>query len=139
MKKIIAVPTDENGILDGHFGHAKFFKIFEVTDNKIISKKSLTPPPHEPGVIPKWLVQNQITDVITSGIGQKASKILSHFNVKVHKGAQKLEATTLVEGLLNETLNLTDENCNHHHEHDHNHHHKHEHKNLYKNGIKRLD
>jgi predicted Fe-Mo cluster-binding NifX family protein len=139
MKLKIAVPIDGNGILDGHFGHAQYFDIFDVADKKIVSTKRLTPPPHEPGVIPKWLVQNKITDVITGGIGQKASKILSHFNIKVHKGAQNLEATTLVEHLLYERLKLTDENCNHHHEHEHNHHHKHEHKHQDKHGIKRIE
>lgn len=147
MNLKIAVPTDENGVLDGHFGHAKFFEVFEVVDNKIESQTKLTPPPHEPGVIPKWLVQNEITDVITSGIGQKATKILSHFNINVHKGANILEGKKLVEDLLSETLELTDENCNHHHDHgnnhehghNHNHHNKHDDKHLYKHGFKRVE
>ena len=123
MNLKIAVPTDENGILDGHFGHCKFFEVFEITDNQIISQNKLTPQQHEPGVLPKWLVQNEITDVIANGMGEKAFKILTHFKVNVHKGAPKLQSKNLVESFLNQTLELSITDCNHHHEHDHAHHH----------------
>lgn len=121
MNLKIAVPIDENGILDDHFGHCKFFEVFEISDNQVTSQEKLTPPPHEPGVLPKWLVQNRITDVIASGMGEKAFKILTHFKVNVHKGAPKLPSKNLVESLLNQTLELSDTKCNHHHDHGHHH------------------
>ncbi len=128
MKRKIAVPADENGNLDSHFGHSRYFEIFETIDNQIVSQNKLVPPPHEPGVLPKWIVQNEITDVIVGGIGDKAFKILNHFEINVHKGAPKLSSTILVEDLLNQTLELSDNNCNHdHHLHQHNHHHNHNH------------
>ena len=139
MNLKIAVPTNENGILDGHFGHCKFFEVFEITDNQIISQNKLTPPPHESGVLPKWLVQNGITDIIASGMGEKAFKILTHFKVNVHKGAPKLESNILVDSFLNQTLELSSTNSNQHHDHDHGHHHKHEHKHLHKHQNKQSE
>lgn len=133
MNKKIAVPADENGILDGHFGHCRFFNIFEIIDNQITSQKNVVPPPHEPGVLPKWLAENGVTDVIANGMGEKAFKILTHFKINVHKGAPILESYKLVESLLNQTLELADISCNHNHEHGHEHNHEHIHLHNHKN------
>jgi predicted Fe-Mo cluster-binding NifX family protein len=140
MNLRIAIPTDENGKLDGHFGHARFFEIIETENNQIVSNKKLTPPPHTPGAIPKWLAENKVTDVITGGIGERAIKVLTHFNVNVHKGAKKLSSAELAQSLLNQTLVLSEENCNHHHDHHHNHHHDHHHNHGHKHEHRyRLD
>jgi predicted Fe-Mo cluster-binding NifX family protein len=127
MNKKIAVPVDGNGVLDSHFGHCQFFEIFETNDNKIVSQLKVTPPPHEPGVLPKWLVKEGVTDVIAGGIGDKAIKILNHFQINVHKGAPILYSNSLVESFLDETLQLSENNCNHDHQHEHHHNHHHEH------------
>ena len=136
MNLRIAIPVDENGMLDGHFGHARFFEVYETENNQIVANKKLTPPPHTPGAIPKWLAENKITDVITGGIGEKAVKVLTHFNIKVHKGAQRIESVVLAQSLMDQTLELSDENCNHHHDHHHSHEHKHEHKHGNKYGYR---
>jgi len=134
MNEKIAVPADENGILDGHFGHCRFFDLYETNENQIISDKKLIPPPHEPGVLPKWLVEIGVTDVIVGGIGDRAIKILQHFKINVHKGAPALESKILVESLLNHTLELSENNCNHdHHTHQHKHEHKHEYRHKHEN------
>ena len=124
MNRKIAVPTDENGILDGHFGHTRYFEIFETFDNQIVSQNKLVPPPHEPGVLPKWIVQNGVNDVIVGGIGEKAVKILKHFEINVHKGALQKESSILVNDLLNQTLVLSENSCNHDHDHEHHQHHQ---------------
>lgn len=121
MKKKIAIPAEENENLNSHFGHSAFFEIFTVEDNQIASDQKLVPPPHTPGAIPKWLIENNVTDVIAGGIGEKATKILEHSGVKVHKGAGIHPAEELAVALLNNSLELSDENCHHDH-HDHHHH-----------------
>ena len=52
---------------------------FNSIENQIISHKKLIPPPHEPGILPKWIAQNGVTDVIVGGVGDRAIKILQHF------------------------------------------------------------
>lgn len=125
MNKKIAIPVDESGRLNSHFGHSTFFELFDVEDGVIVANEQRTPPPHTPGAIPKWLAANNVTDVIAGGIGEKASKILEHFNVNIHKGAATLSAKSLVDALLNGTLVLSNENCRHDHLHDHHHNHHH--------------
>ena len=47
----VAVPSEGNNIC-AHFGHCESFTIAEVEDGKVINKKTLDAPPHEPGVLP---------------------------------------------------------------------------------------
>ncbi|MFC2138583.1 NifB/NifX family molybdenum-iron cluster-binding protein [Bacteroidota bacterium] len=112
-KRKIAVPVNENGILDAHFGHCKFFALVEVENDKIISDEKVVPPPHEPGVLPKWLADKGVTDIIAGGMGQKAIQIFNQCNVNVFVGANQINSDELVKGFLNKTLTLTSNYCDH--------------------------
>ena len=113
MNKKIAVPVNENGLLDAHFGHCKFFAMMNIEDNKIISEEKVVPPPHEPGVLPKWLAENGATDIIAGGMGQKAIDIFNDNKVNVFVGAPQLPVNDLVERFLNDSLNLLSNYCDH--------------------------
>lgn len=116
MKKI-AIPIDGDK-LDSHFGGARNFKFYFINNDKIVDTRTQVPPPHSPGAIPKWIVENNVTDVILGGVGQKAVSILEHFNINVAKGAPVKKADTLVIEYLAGKLETSDEEC-----HDHGHHH----------------
>lgn len=113
MQKKIAVPIDENGILDAHFGHCKYFAILETTDNEIAAEEMLSPPPHEPGLLPRWLAEKGVTDIIAGGMGQKAIQIFNHNKVNVFVGAPKQTPRELVDGFLNSSIEYTANYCDH--------------------------
>jgi len=113
MNKKIAIPIDQNGILDGHFGHCKYFALIDIEGKNIISEEKLTPPPHEPGVLPKWLAERGATDVLAGGMGHKAIQIFNDNNVNVFVGAPKLAAKELVIGFLKTSIEFTANYCNH--------------------------
>ena len=113
MTKQIAVPTDDYGVLDAHFGHCKFFILMQVEDGKIVSEDKLIPPPHEPGVLPRWLAEQGATDIIAGGMGQRAIQIFNQHGVNVFVGAPQLPAKELAEGLLSEKLTFTANYCDH--------------------------
>ncbi len=122
MNKKVAIPINENEVLEGHFGQTRLFAIYLVKDGKIESKETLTPPPHAPGVLPKWLRENEVTDVLVNSMGERASKILSHFNVNVMLGAPVLTSDEIVQGFIDNTIEFTNELCLHEHHHHHHHH-----------------
>ncbi len=111
MRKI-AIPI-ENGHLCSHFGHCQQFAIIETKDSSIIEITEVTPPPHEPGLLPKWLAERGITDVIAGGIGQKAISLFNQQNIQVSIGALAKPPKELAEDWLKDTL-ITGENaCDH--------------------------
>lgn len=113
MNKKIAVPVNETGLLDPHFGHCKFFAIMVVKDGKIISEEMVTPPPHEPGLLPRWLAEKDVTDIIAGGMGQKAIQIFNQNGVNALVGAPQIPAKNLAEGYLDGSLSFSGNYCDH--------------------------
>lgn len=113
MKQIIAVPVDKNGELDGHFGHCRYFALVTVNNEEIIFEEAVEPPPHEPGILPRWLAEKGVTDVLAGGMGHKAIQIFKYNNVNVFVGAPKLKATELVKGFLEKSIQFTANYCDH--------------------------
>lgn len=110
----IAVPTVE-GKLCTHFGHCQQFCFVEVNDNKqIVSKQMLTPPPHEPGVLPKWLAEHNVNLILAGGMGVRAQELLAQSGVKVQTGVQgDLTPEEAVTAYLSGTLQTGANACSH--------------------------
>lgn len=95
----IAIPV-ENGMLCSHFGHASQFGIVDVQDGKILGSRLDSPPPHEPGSLPAWLKQQQVTHVICGGIGAKAVELLNQSGIEVTAGIAAGDPAKIVEEFL---------------------------------------
>ena len=113
MKKKIAVPVNEDNLLDAHFGHCKYFSLIEVEDKKIVSEEIIQPPPHEPGVLPKFLAEKGVTDVLAGGMGNRAIQHFNNFGVNVFVGAPPLEANELAAGFLDDSIRFSANYCDH--------------------------
>lgn len=112
MKRRIAIPL-ENGMLSPHFGHARKFAIVDADASSIQGEQLLTPPPHEHGVLPVWLAEKGVTDVIAGGMGQGAKVLLSKHNIKVFTGIPQKTPSELVTDLLNDKLVEGAGQCDH--------------------------
>ena len=111
MRKI-AIPVD-GGKLSAHFGHAPYFYFYHTENSKVVKEQLEIPPPHEFGVIPNWLAENKVTDLITGGIGPKAIEILNRNNINVYTGASVDKPSKIIEAFLNNTLETSANLCNH--------------------------
>ena len=99
MTRKIAVPTSE-GKLDGHFGHCKQFAMVEVENKEITDISYLDAPPHQPGLLPRWLAERGATDIIAGGMGQRAIDLFKDRRVNVFVGAPALPPEEVVNGFL---------------------------------------
>ena len=80
---------------------------------EITNKEVLVPPPHEPGVLPKWLDEMGANVIIAGGMGHRAISLFQEKDITVVTGAPSLEPERLVKDYLNQTL-LTGANlCDH--------------------------
>ena len=89
MKKI-ALPVKENK-LSPHFGDCLHFKIYYEENGTIIKEDLILVPPQQAELIPKWLIEKGVTDVIAAGIGLKPIEILNRNKINVFVGV-KLES-----------------------------------------------
>lgn len=108
----IAIPLAE-GKLTAHFGHCQEFALVEVEDNQIKEKKIQVPPPHEPGVLPRWLHEQGADVIIAGGMGMRAMDLFAQNGIKVMTGAASLTPEELVKQYLDNTLTTGDNLCDH--------------------------
>ncbi len=113
-KMRIAVPLAQ-GKLSLHFGHCDQFAIFDIDENtkKVISREEAAPPSHAPGVLPKWLNENNVSVIIAGGMGQRAQQLFEQDNIKVVVGVSGQSPEELVAAYLQGTLEAGDNICDH--------------------------
>jgi predicted Fe-Mo cluster-binding NifX family protein len=108
----IAIPVTE-GKLNQHFGHTQNFYVYEVDNDRILSLDKIDPPVHQPGVYPKFLADLGVTDVIASGMGQKAISLFNQNKINVFVGVPIKDPDLLVQDFIEGTLETRDNSCDH--------------------------
>jgi Mrp family chromosome partitioning ATPase/predicted Fe-Mo cluster-binding NifX family protein len=108
-----AVPTSQ-GKLCAHFGHCEAFAVIDTdSDGKIVNETYITPPPHEPGLLPPWLSQQGVNCIIAGGMGGHAQQLFAQQGVKVVTGAQAEDPREAVEQYLKGVLQTGANTCDH--------------------------
>lgn len=110
----IAIPvTDEK--LSAHFGHCEQFALIDVDKDRktTISTKMVTPPPHEPGLLPRWLAENGAKMIIAGGMGTRAQDLFTQHNIDVLIGAPTDTPDAIVNSYLNGALETGTNACDH--------------------------
>lgn len=111
-KIIFAVPLAE-GKLCSHFGHCEQFALVETESGKIKGKMMHNPPPHEPGVLPKWLHELGAHVIIAGGMGSRAQQLFVESGIKVITGAPMDPPEALVSQYLAGILETGGNVCDH--------------------------
>lgn len=110
----IAIPITD-GRVSAHFGHCQQFTVIEADlETKMITNSELlTPPEHEPGVLPRWLNELGVKLIIAGGMGQRAQTLFAQNNIDVVAGASDNSAEELVTQYLNGNLECGQNICDH--------------------------
>ncbi len=112
MNQKIAVPV-VNGNLSDHFGHCDHFVIADIESEKVAQLQEVVPPPHAPGVIPKWLKELGVDVVLVGGIGQKAINLFKQMDVEPVIGVPSKPAAELIDDFLAGKLETGINQCSH--------------------------
>jgi ATP-binding protein involved in chromosome partitioning len=110
----IAIPLVNNE-LSMHFGHCEQFAIIDADEEKktIIKSELATPPPHEPGVLPRWLASQGVQMIIAGGMGSRAQDLFAAQQIKVLTGAPVAAPEQLVAAYFAGNLELGANACDH--------------------------
>ena len=110
----IAVPVAD-GRLSAHFGHCEGFVILETDQQgkEVIGKSMHEAPPHEPGLLPRWLHEQGADVIIASGMGQRAQQLFAENGITVVVGAPAETPEQLASAYLSGTLHAGENICDH--------------------------
>lgn len=110
----IAIPLAD-GKLAMHFGHCASFALIEADadEKKIVKREDLQAPPHEPGLLPKWLAERGANLIIAGGMGQRAQDLFCQHGIGVVIGAPAGTPEALVASFLAGTLQSGENVCDH--------------------------
>ncbi len=108
-----AIPTYQ-GKLCAHFGHCEAFALIDTdSEGRVVNENYVTPPPHEPGLLPPWLAQQGVNCIIAGGMGSRAQQLFAQQGVRVVTGAQAESPREVVEQYLEGTLQTGANTCDH--------------------------
>jgi Mrp family chromosome partitioning ATPase/predicted Fe-Mo cluster-binding NifX family protein len=110
----IAVPLAD-GRLCMHFGHCERFALVDVdtSNGRITGREDVVPPPHEPGLLPRWLAEKGANLIIAGGMGQRAQALFEQSGIRVLVGAPSQSPEELVGSYLGGNLELGANTCDH--------------------------
>lgn len=109
----IAIPVAD-GRLCLHFGHCERFVLIDVDENKnIVGQSDAVPPPHEPGVLPRWLAESNATTIIAGGMGMRAQQLFGQYGIEVVVGAPAKDPSEVAREWLSGTLATGGNVCDH--------------------------
>ncbi len=110
----IAVPVAAERLCQ-HFGHCEHFAFFDVDPEQrtVLGETMLTPPAHEPGVLPRWLHGQGADLIIAGGMGSRAQSLFNQNQVKVVVGAADSDPREAVQAWLDGCLVTGDNVCDH--------------------------
>ncbi len=98
-----------------HFGHCERFALVEVDEvqKKIIRQEEIESPPHEPGLLPRFLASKGAGVIIAGGMGQRAQSLFAEQGIKVVVGAPVETPERIVSDYLAGSLQTGDNACDH--------------------------
>ncbi|MBN1420621.1 MAG: P-loop NTPase [Planctomycetes bacterium] len=110
----IAIPVAD-GRLAMHFGHCEAFALVDVDPEAktILGTRVVPAPPHQPGLLPRWLAEQSAKIVIAGGMGMRAQSLFADNGIDVIVGAPFDTPERIVAGYLEGTLAPGDNLCDH--------------------------
>lgn len=109
----IAIPVAQGNICM-HFGHCEKFYIADTDETgKILDSELVTPPEHEPGVLPKWLGEKKVNIIIAGGMGSRAQTLFNDNGIEVITGVTAGKPEEIITRYYNNTLEKGANCCDH--------------------------
>lgn len=106
--------TYENGEVFQHFGRTPAFKVYEISDGKVISSEVIDTNGTGHGALAGFLEDIGAEVMICGGIGGGAIAAMSEAGIKVYAGASGSADETVNAYVAGTLLEIGDATCDHH-------------------------
>jgi len=109
-----AVPVS-SGRIAIHFGHCEHFALIDVDEasNAVVRKEIVASPGHQPGFLPTWLAEQEVSIIIASGMGSRAQALFNQNRIEVIINALEEDPEKAVLSHIAGTLATGKDICDH--------------------------
>jgi len=110
----VALPLAEKKVCL-HFGHCEEFALIEVDEKsgEIVKKELIESPPHQPGLLPKWLAEKGANVILAGGMGMRAQNLFQSHGISVVMGCPGGDPEQVVLEYIKGTLVIGENPCDH--------------------------
>jgi predicted Fe-Mo cluster-binding NifX family protein len=109
----VAIST-EKGHVSSHFGRCQSYTIVEIENGQILKQEEIPNPGHQPGFLPQYLSEMNVSCIIAGGMGPRAQSLFAQKNIETLIGVQG-PIDEVIEKLINQELEIGDDLCDHRH------------------------
>ncbi|MFA6796219.1 MAG: NifB/NifX family molybdenum-iron cluster-binding protein [Bacilli bacterium] len=113
----VAVAISENKVSQ-HFGFCELFRVYNISEGKIVSKEDIANPGHKPGFLPAFLNNKGVEVIIAGGMGGSAVDLFNENKIEVILGISG-DSDVAVEKYIAGDLESTGSICHEHTMHNH--------------------
>ncbi len=107
----IAISCDGSAVSQ-HFGRCEKYVLFEEENGKLKSRSEIGSPPHQPGMIPRFLNEKGARKIICQGIGPRAMDLFGELGIEVIAGVSG-EIDKVIDDYLKGKLKGSESTCEH--------------------------
>lgn len=104
-----AISTD-NGFVSQHFGRCPQFTLVTIEAGKVIEKKIISNPGHQPGFLPQFLHEQGVDTIIAGGMGPRAEALFQEVKIRPLLGVSGA-VDTVIDQLCRDTLQAGESTC----------------------------
>ena len=81
----VALAVDGKNVTE-HFGHCEKFVVFTIENQTIVNQEDIQNPPHQKGLLPKFLKEHNIDVVLVGNMGQMAVELIKQLGIEALRG-----------------------------------------------------
>lgn len=107
----VAVATDGTQVAE-HFGRCAQYTLAQIEDGQVRTVTSIGNPGHEPGFLPRFLAEKNVSCIITGGMGQRAKQLFDAVGIDTIVGVSG-DVRHVLQQYAAESLSSEGEFCRH--------------------------
>jgi len=109
----LAISTDQ-GHVSAHFGRCSSYTIVEIDAGRVLQKKEIPNPGHQPGFLPEFLAEKKVNCIIAGGMGPRAQGLFAEKNIETILGVQG-DVDEIIERFIRQEIEEGEDLCDHGH------------------------
>lgn len=111
---VVAIPS-ENGLLNPHFGHTKYFTLYTLKQKTIVAEEEVPVISGSHKDVIAWLKNDKKVEVIVAGgMGDEAATICRSFGMKLFRGVGVGKCSSIIQLYIEKNLTDREGSCSGH-------------------------